>query len=303
MQYLSMVRPQLVHAVISCPDKDAYKCTLLGLSLGGSEPIAKWHGSSSVHVPTHGTDESQVAVMLSNAKWADVFKKFEADKRALRGGKRRGAFAKLDASTKTKLNEAAKEVDAAFKEALKNAIDELGIEVTNVGTCVFDAWSGIHKPGTTFGSSTSTSYGSSSSAYESSSAYGTSADDLSSTYYGTTTRDSYDSGSDSDSYNSDSSSSSFGKDADKRRSEINEKSEKAREELTELQIKINTARATKSTSKLVENLGLINELKILIDSIEKSSRVRPYGGLLGSNFKKDNEKADGAKAVLNKLTS
>jgi hypothetical protein len=237
MQYLSMVRPQLVHAVISCPDKDAYKCTLLGLSLGGSEPIAKWHGSSSVHVPTHGTDESQVAVMLSNAKWADVFKKFEADKRALRGGKRRGAFAKLDASTKTKLNEAAKEVDAAFKEALKNAIEELGIDVQNVGMCVFDAWSGIQVPsGTTFGSSTSTSYGSSS-AYESSSLHGTSADDLSSTYYGTTTdnstHSSYDSGSDY-SYDSDNSSSFGSKDAETRMSELVKKADAAMSDVDQI---------------------------------------------------------------------
>ena len=310
MQYLSMVRPQLVHAVISCPDKDAYKCTLLGLSLGGSEPIAKWHGSSSVHVPTHGTDESQVAVMLSNAKWADVFKKFEADKRALRGGKRRGAFAKLDAATKTKLNEAAKEVDAAFKEALKNAIEELGIDVQNVGMCVFDAWSGIHKPGTTFGSSTSTSYGSSSSAYESSSAYGTSADDLSSTYYGTTTEksthSSYDSGSDYDSYSSDSdnSSSSFGKGADKRRSDIHESAKKAVIDVEKLIAELNTklgspsapAPPTLASKKMGENLSLLQELLVAIRAIRD-------GPKLGESFTRDKKRTDAVESALKNLTS
>jgi hypothetical protein len=287
MQYLSMVRPQLVHAVISCPDKDAYKCTLLGLSLGGSEPIAKWHGSSSVHVPTHGTDESQVAVMLSNAKWADVFKKFEADKRALRGGKRRGAFAKLDASTKTKLNEAAKEVDAAFKEALKNAIDELAIDVPTVGFCVFDAWSGIHKPGTTFGSSSSTSYGSSSSAYESSSAYGTSADDLSSTYYGTTaeksTQSSYDSESD---YSSDSdSSSSFGKGASK--SDIQKSAEEAMKTVDSL-----IANAGKAPAD-AESERVLKDLRTALDAIKTDAN-------LGENTKKDKAKTDALKSELQK---
>jgi len=290
MQYLSMVRPQLVHAVISCPDKDAYKCTLLGLSLGGSEPIAKWHGSSSVHVPTHGTDESQVAVMLSNAKWADVFKKFEADKRALRGGKRRGAFAKLDASTKTKLNEAAKEVDAAFKEALKNAIDELGIEVQNVGTCVFDAWSGIHKPGTTFGSSTSTSYGSSSSAYESSSAYGTSADDLSSTYYGTTTDkstpSSYDSGSDYGSDSDNSSSSSFGKGASK--SEIQKSADEAMRTVDSLITSANNAVPVDFGSRTA--LQDLNQALLGIKNHPK----------LGENAKTDKDKTDKLKSALQK---
>lgn len=308
MQYLSMVRPQLVHAVISCPDKDPYKCTLLGLSLGGSEPIAKWHGSSSVHVPTHGTDESQVAVMLSNAKWADVFKKFEADKRALRGGKRRGAFAKLDASTKTKLNEAAKEVDAAFKDALKNAIEELGIDVQNVGTCVFDAWSGVQVPsGTTFGSSTSTSYGSSSSAYESSSLHGTSADDLSSTYYGTTTRDSYESVSDYDSYSSDSdsSSSSFGKDADKRRSDIHESAKKAMIDVEKLIAELNTkigslsapASPTSASRKMVESSSLLQDLLVAIRAI------RDGGAKLGESFRADKKKTDAVESALKNLTS
>jgi hypothetical protein len=309
MQYLSMVRPQLVHAVISCPDKDAYKCTLLGLSLGGSEPIAKWHGSSSVHVPTHGTDESQVAVMLSNAKWADVFKKFEADKRALRGGKRRGAFAKLDASTKTKLNEAAKEVDAAFKEALKNAIDDLGIDVPTVGFCVFDAWSGIQVPsGTTFGSSTSTSYGSSSSAYESSSAYGTSADDLSSTYYGTTTRDSYESGSDSESYSSDS-SSSFGKDADKRRSEINESATRAAKDLQGLQddatAKANKLPAgSKERSTGEQNANALYYLRLYVEHIRDAAVSSPVPAeRLGRSFEDDKKKTDAVESALKKFTS
>ena len=307
MQYLSMVRPQLVHAVISCPDKDAYKCTLLGLSLGGSEPIAKWHGSSSVHVPTHGTDESQVAVMLSNAKWADVFKKFEADKRALRGGKRRGVFAKLDASTKAKLNEAVKEVEATFKAEVTRAIEDLGITMDNNNICVFDAWSGIIVPsGTTFGTSTS-AYESSSSAYESSSAHGTSADDLSSTYYGTATEksahSSYD--SDSDSYSSDDSSSSFGKDADKRRSEINEKSKKAIQELADIQRKITSARTTATTIKLDENQTIIDKLVRNVESIEKAStaKVALFVMQLGKSVEEDKKRTDAVESELHKLTN
>lgn len=304
MQYLSMVRPQLVHAVISCPDKDAYKCTLLGLSLGGSEPIAKWHGSSSVHVPTHGTDESQVAVMLSNAKWADVFKKFEADKRALRGGKRRGAFAKLDASTKTKLNEAAKEVDAAFKDALKNAIEELGIDVQNVGTCVFDAWSGVQVPsGTTFGSSTSTSYGSSSSAYESSSA-----DDLSSTYYGTTTEksthSSYDSGSDSESFGSD--SSSFGKDADNRREKLLKSTEVAMKEteklVTDAAARLRTLRGGSPEYKnMSDNTDNLNEIYVTLNTINGRSKLTYGGDKVGVNQKEDEALISTINKALNKL--
>lgn len=310
MQYLSMVRPQLVHAVISCPDKDPYKCTLLGLSLGGSEPIAKWHGSSSVHVPTHGTDESQVAVMLSNAKWADVFKKFEADKRALRGGKRRGAFAKLDASTKSKLNDAVKEVDAVFKQEVLRAIEALSIEVATVGKCIFDAWSGVKVPGTSFGSAFgSSTYESDSQTKESSShdsshdssassAYG-SADELSSTYYGTNTRDSYDSESD---YNSDSDSQSFGKDAGVRRLEINTKAKDAVKEVEKLLTAI--GKATPPPPTITSNNRDLQDLKNAIDEIRVASEaVRPGGFtiVLGDNFTTDKTKTDAVEKALKKL--
>ena len=311
MQYLSMVRPQLVHAVISCPDKDPYKCTLLGLSLGGSEPIAKWHGSSSVHVPTHGTDESQVAVMLSNAKWADVFKKFESDKRALRGGKRRGAFAKLDASTKSKLNDAVKEVDAVFKQEVLRAIEDLGIEVPSVGICVFDAWSGVKVPGTSFGSSSS-SYGSSS--YDSStrdtSAYG-SADELSSTYYGTVTNEksthsSYDSGSESDSYSSDSSSSSFGKDADDRRAKLEKSTASVISEIEKIHTEA-TAELTAAASgslerkKLEENATHLVELWTPLNTIKGRSDPTFRGDKIGENAKEDEALISKIDKALNKL--
>ena len=171
MQYLSMVRPQLVHAVISCPDKDPYKCTLLGLSLGGAEPIAKWHGSSSVHVSTHGNDESQITLMISKGKWADMLKKFESDRRALRGGKRRGAFSKLEAQTRVKLVEMANQVDKDFKAALQSAIAEIGEEHPTGGAggkiYIFDSWAVHDQPafGSTvesdsyFGSSESLDFG------------------------------------------------------------------------------------------------------------------------------------------------
>lgn len=294
MQYLSMVRPQLVHAVISCPDKDAYKCTLLGLSLGGSEPIAKWHGSSSVHVPTHGTDESQVAVMLSNAKWADVFKKFEADKRALRGGKRRGVFAKLDASTKAKLNEAVKEVEATFKAEVTRVIEDLGITMDN-NICVFDAWSGIQVPsGTTFGSS--------------SSAYGTSADDLSSTYYGTTTdkstHSSYDSESDSESYSSDDSSSSFGKDKGDRMAELATKAKTAMDDVTKmrdaadneynaLDAKVKSGSASTQEqarmSQIADNRSALNALIKKIEVIKGVASSKKTGNNIEDDEKRNKE--------------
>ena len=307
MQYLSMVRPQLVHAVISCPDKDAYKCTLLGLSLGGSEPIAKWHGSSSVHVPTHGTDESQVAVMLSNAKWADVFKKFESDKRALRGGKRRGAFAKLDASTKSKLNDAVKEVDAVFKQEVLRAIEALSIEVANVGKCIFDAWSGVTVPGTSFGSAfgsstyesdsktSGSSHDSSASSASShdSSAYG-SADELSSTYYGTNTRDSYDSESD---YSSDSDSQSFGKDADVRRSDINKSADRAVAEIDKL-----LAEANKTTPRPTDNINDLDSLRNAILVIQGSSAAS-VTGMIGTSVSLDKTKTDAVEKALTKLMS
>ena len=156
MQYLSMVRPQLVHAVISCPDKDPYKCTLLGLSLGGAEPIAKWHGSSSVHVSTHGNDESQITLMISKGKWADMLKKFESDRRALRGGKRRGVFSKLEAQTRVKLIEMATQVDKDFKSALQSAIAEIGTKGPGTSEKIYivDSWAVGGQ--TAFGSSTET---------------------------------------------------------------------------------------------------------------------------------------------------
>ena len=210
MQYLSMVRPQLVHAVISCPDKDAYKCSLLGLSLGGSEPVVKWHGSSSVHVATHGSDESQIAVMITKAKWADVYKKFESDRRALRGGKRRGQFAKLDSSTRQKLNEMAKEVDTAFKAAVQAAIAKLGVHAdpaTAKGPFhIFDFWAKSNADTTRFGTAYGESYESdgysSSSSSDSGPSSGSSSE--SSTSYGDDASNSWGSDTDSD-------SASFGK--------------------------------------------------------------------------------------------
>ena len=208
MQYLSMVRPQLVHAVISCPDKDAYKCSLLGLSLGGSEPVVKWHGSSSVHVSTHGSDESQITVMISKAKWADVYKKFESDKRALRGGKRRGQFAKLDSSTRQKLNEMAKEVDITFKAAVKAAIEKLAVHQADKGPYhIFDFWAKTNAVPTAFG----TAYGdtASSSGYSSDASSGSKSGSGSgsSTSYGDDASNSW--GSENESH--DSHSASFGK--------------------------------------------------------------------------------------------
>jgi hypothetical protein len=143
MQYLSMVRPQLVHAVISCPDKDPYKCSLLGLSLGGNDTLVKWHGSSSVQLSERGSDETQIALMISKGKWAELYRKFEADRRALRGGKRRGAFAKIDPQTRTRLNDMATAVDKEFKAAVTAAVAELGHSVDPLAPprLIFDLWS------------------------------------------------------------------------------------------------------------------------------------------------------------------
>jgi hypothetical protein len=256
MQYLSMVRPQLVHAVISCPDKDAYKCSLLGLSLGGSEPVVKWHGSSSVHVSTHGSDESQITVMISKAKWADVYKKFESDKRALRGGKRRGQFAKLDSSTRQKLNEMAKEVDITFKAAVKAAIEKLAVHQADKGPYhIFDFWAKADADPMTFGAAYGDTASSSGDSSDSGSESGS--DSGSSTSYGDDA---------STSWGSDTDSASFGKAGktpDQRRAQLAIDAEKKRLAVVEVRRRAAAAAGLAGNAALVTLDPLANAIEVV----------------------------------------
>ena len=76
MQYVTMLRPQLVHAVIDCPDNDVNKCKLIGLSLGtGATPTAKWHGSSSLLRSSTGGRMVEDA-MTTQMKWHSTYRRY-----------------------------------------------------------------------------------------------------------------------------------------------------------------------------------------------------------------------------------
>ena len=95
MHYISLVRPQLVHAVIECPTDSAMSCRLTGLGVNGGPPVATWQGSSSVvfkktHVKNSYTDHLQ-----KSGRYLQSYLRFHAHTKLLMSPTPSSVFAKL----------------------------------------------------------------------------------------------------------------------------------------------------------------------------------------------------------------
>lgn len=119
MQYVTMLRPQLVHAVIDCPDDDVNKCKLIGLSLGaGATPTAKWHGSSSrLHSSTAGRMVEDA--MTKRMKWHSTYRRYRRHvddlSAAMEGNASGGEFSRLTDDQKYNLSRIAAAADQAWR--------------------------------------------------------------------------------------------------------------------------------------------------------------------------------------------
>lgn len=95
MHYISLVRPQLVHAVIECPTDSAMSCRLTGLGVNGGPPVAAWQGSSSVvfkksHVKNSYTDHLQ-----KSGRYLQSYLRYHAHTKLLMSPTPSSVFSKL----------------------------------------------------------------------------------------------------------------------------------------------------------------------------------------------------------------
>jgi hypothetical protein len=124
MHYISMLRPQLVHAVIDCPDNDPNKCKLIGLSLGANAvPVAKWHGSTA-RIQSSGSNNAIVSDrMLIQKKWFSSYTRFRkhVDELSMSMGPqsgRGGMYSKLTDDQKYNLARIASSADTAWRSSV-----------------------------------------------------------------------------------------------------------------------------------------------------------------------------------------
>lgn len=130
MHYISLVRPQLVHAVIECPDSDVRKCKLAGLSLGNSSvPVALWRGSSltvadeTLAVDARGTYFTE---LTKNRKWGyacALFRSLVEELKETRPGV--GRFGKLTVEQRRKLRLAADKAEKVWRTETQEFKQEL----------------------------------------------------------------------------------------------------------------------------------------------------------------------------------
>jgi hypothetical protein len=130
MHYISLVRPQLVHAVIECPDSDVRKCKLAGLSLGNSSvPVALWRGSSltvadeTLAVDARGTYFTE---LTKNRKWGyacALFRSLVEELKETRPGV--GRFGKLTVEQRRKLRLAADKAEKVWRTDTQEFKQEL----------------------------------------------------------------------------------------------------------------------------------------------------------------------------------
>jgi hypothetical protein len=135
MHYISLVRPQLVHAVIECPDSDVRKCKLAGLSLGNSSvPVALWRGSSltvadeTLAVDARGTYFTE---LTKNRKWGyacALFRSLVEELKETRPGV--GRFGKLTVEQRRKLRMAADKAEKVWRTETQEFKQELYVAGT-----------------------------------------------------------------------------------------------------------------------------------------------------------------------------
>ena len=96
MHYISLVRPQLVHAVIECPTDSAMSCRLTGLGVNGGPPVAKWQGSSSVvFKKSQAKNSSYTEHLQRSGRYLQSYLRFHAHTKLLMSPTPASVFAKL----------------------------------------------------------------------------------------------------------------------------------------------------------------------------------------------------------------
>jgi hypothetical protein len=124
MHYISMLRPQLVHAVIDCPDNDVNKCKLIGLSLGANAvPVAKWHGSTA-RIQASGSNAIVSDRMFHGMKWFSSYTRFRkhVDELSIsmspQNGRGGGMYHKLSDDQKYNLARIASSADTGWRSSV-----------------------------------------------------------------------------------------------------------------------------------------------------------------------------------------
>ena len=114
MHYISLVRPQLVHAVIECPTDSAMSCRLTGLGVNGGPPVATWQGSSSVVLKKSQTRNASYTNHLQRSgRYLQSYLRFQAHTKLLMSPTPSSVFARL---TPQQRIDARNIVNAATKE-------------------------------------------------------------------------------------------------------------------------------------------------------------------------------------------
>jgi hypothetical protein len=95
MHYISLVRPQLVHAVIECPTDSAMSCRLTGLGVNGGPPVATWQGSSSVVFKKSHVKQSYTDHLQRSGRYLQSYLRYQAHSKLLMSPTPSSVFAKL----------------------------------------------------------------------------------------------------------------------------------------------------------------------------------------------------------------
>ena len=118
MHYISLVRPQLVHAVIECPNDSAMSCRLTGLGVNGGAPVAKWHGSSSVVFKKSNTTTPYTAHLQNNGRYLQSFLRYQAHTKLLMESSPSSVFAKLTPQQRIEARKSVNEATKAWRAAI-----------------------------------------------------------------------------------------------------------------------------------------------------------------------------------------
>ena len=118
MHYISLVRPQLVHAVIECPNDSAMSCRLAGLGVNGGAPVAKWHGSSSVVFKKSNTTTPYTAHLQNNGRYLQSFLRYQAHTKLLMESSPSSVFAKLTPQQRIEARKSVNEATKAWRAAI-----------------------------------------------------------------------------------------------------------------------------------------------------------------------------------------
>jgi len=120
MHYISLVRPQLVHAVIDCPTNDATSCRLAGLGVNGGPPIAKWHGSSAVVLKQpHGGATSYTERLQLSGRYLQSYMRYLSHVTLFLSDSKTSVFAKLTPQQRGDVRKRITNANRQWKESIK----------------------------------------------------------------------------------------------------------------------------------------------------------------------------------------